>query len=355
MIDDFSTKEKYPQIAVSVDMLDTGVDIPEILNLVFFKKVRSYSKFWQMIGRGTRLCPDLLGDGMDKERFLIFDFCGNFDFFRADTHGVETGIAETLSEKIFNLKTQIIRELQNDVGEDEKEYRKKLIEDQLATVRSLNDESFRVKLHYRYVEKYRADNAWNFIESKDIYTINLAILQSKNTSRSIRFVMDSAEKLQEVDLPQIKAQKYLLDKITTIEFWDHTDIVELETVRETMRDLMKYLPRKEKIIYMTSFEEKILDEKEGESLCYGNDLQNYKKREESYLKELEHILWTELGTKGEYAKEYGDTPIGKLVRRIVGTDRAAVNEAFSESLTEETLNVNQLRFLKTIFLQLVVY
>lgn len=225
----------------------------------------------------------------------------------------------------------------------------------MATVRSLNDESFRVKLHYRYVEKYRADNAWNFIESKDIYTINLAILQSKNTSRPIRFVMDSAEKLQEVDLPQIKAQKYLLDKITTIEFWDHTDIVELETVRETMRDLMKYLPRKEKIIYMTSFEEKILDEKEGESLCYGNDLQNYKKREESYLKELEHILWTELGTKGEYAKEYGDTPIGKLVRRIVGTDRAAVNEAFSEFLTEETLNVNQLRFLKTIFLQLVVY
>lgn len=125
MIDDFSTKEKYPQIAVSVDMLDTGVDIPEILNLVFFKKVRSYSKFWKMIGRGTRLCPDLLGDGMDKERFLIFDFCENFDFFRADTHGVETGIAETLSEKLFNPKTQIIRELQNDVNEDEKEYRKK--------------------------------------------------------------------------------------------------------------------------------------------------------------------------------------------------------------------------------------
>lgn len=404
LIDDFSTKEKYPQIAVSVDMLDTGVDIPEILNLVFFKKVRSYSKFWQMIGRGTRLCPDLLGDGMDKERFLIFDFCGNFDFFRADTHGVETGIAETLSEKIFNLKTQIIRELQNDVDEDEKEYRKKLIEDQLATVRSLNDESFRVKLHYRYVEKYRADNAWNFIESKDIselkgnvaplivsedkdeyakrfdlliYTIGLAILQSKNASRPIRFVMDSAERLQEVDLPQIKAQKYLLDKITTIEFWDHTDIVELETVREAMRDLMKYLPRRERTVYITSFEEKILDEKEGESLRFSNDLQNYKKRVESYLKEhqdnlavyklrtnkkltgmdlkeLERILWTELGTKDEYTKEYGDTPIGKLVRRIVGTDRAAVNEAFSEFLTEEKLNVNQLRFVNLIVDYIVV-
>ena len=77
LIDEFSTKDKMPQIAVSVDMLDTGIDIPEILNLVFFKKVRSYDKFWQMIGRGTRLCPNLLGEGLDKERFLIFDFCNN--------------------------------------------------------------------------------------------------------------------------------------------------------------------------------------------------------------------------------------------------------------------------------------
>ncbi len=226
----------------------------------------------------------------------------------------------------------------------------------------MNDDSFRVKLHYRYVEKYRADSAWSFIESKDIsdlkgnvaplivsedkdeyakrfdlliYTIDLAMLQSKNASRPIRFIMDSAEKLQKIDLPQIKEQEYLLNKISTIEFWDHTDIVELETVREAVRDLMKYLPKKEKRIYTTSFDEEILEEKEGESLRFGNDLQNYKKCVESYLRELEHILWTELGTKEEYKKEYVDTPIGKLVRRVVGTDRAAVNEAFSEFLTED--------------------
>ena len=84
LIDEFSTSDKMPQIAVSVDMLDTGIDIPEILNLVFFKKVKSYAKFWQMIGRGTRLCPNLLGEGMDKERFLIFDFCNNFEYFRVN-------------------------------------------------------------------------------------------------------------------------------------------------------------------------------------------------------------------------------------------------------------------------------
>ncbi len=78
LIDDFSDKDKLPQIAVSVDMLDTGIDIPEILNLVFFKKVRSKTKFWQMIGRGTRLCENLLGLGYDKEKFLIFDFCNNY-------------------------------------------------------------------------------------------------------------------------------------------------------------------------------------------------------------------------------------------------------------------------------------
>lgn len=80
-IDEFSDPAKLPQIAISVDMLDTGIDVPEVLNLVFFKKVMSKAKFWQMIGRGTRLCPGLL-DGEDKQKFYIFDFCGNFEFFR---------------------------------------------------------------------------------------------------------------------------------------------------------------------------------------------------------------------------------------------------------------------------------
>ena len=80
-IDEFSDPDKLPQIAISVDMLDTGIDVPEILNLVFFKKVMSKAKFWQMIGRGTRLCPGLI-NGEDKDQFYIFDVCGNFEFFR---------------------------------------------------------------------------------------------------------------------------------------------------------------------------------------------------------------------------------------------------------------------------------
>ncbi len=70
LIDDFSTPDKAPHIAISVDMLDTGIDVPEVVNLVFFKLVRSKTKFWQMIGRGTRLCPDLFGPGRGQEELL---------------------------------------------------------------------------------------------------------------------------------------------------------------------------------------------------------------------------------------------------------------------------------------------
>ncbi len=102
--EDFTTKDKYPQIAVSVDMLDTGVDVPEIVNLVFFKKVRSKSKFWQMIGRGTRLCEDLFGVGLDKDSFRIFDYCSNFEFFRENKKCKESTLSKSLTENLFNIK-----------------------------------------------------------------------------------------------------------------------------------------------------------------------------------------------------------------------------------------------------------
>ena len=108
-IDDFSTPEKLPQIAISVDMLDTGIDIPEVLNLVFFKKVKSKAKFWQMIGRGTRLCEGLL-DGEDKEKFYIFDFCGNFEFFRMGGSS-ESKLMVTLQSAVFQLKVEIVYKL----------------------------------------------------------------------------------------------------------------------------------------------------------------------------------------------------------------------------------------------------
>lgn len=303
-----------------------------------------------------------------------------------------------MTERIFNVKTQLIRALQERKTEEEKEYRNQLVEEQMQVLRKMDDTSFRVKLHYRYVEKYIEKKAWTYIETIDVsdlkehiapiivaeagdeyakrfdllmYSIALAHLQSANSVKLISRVVNSAEKLKNVDIPQIKEKKYILDKITTKEFWDDTDIIELDMVREEIRDLIQYLPKKEQKIYTTNFDEEVLEEKEGESLLLGNELTNYKKRVESYLKEhqdnlavyklrnnkkitesdlkeLERVLWKELGTKAEYEKEYGDTPVGKLVRKIVGTSRIAVNEAFSEFLTEEKLNVNQMRFVRLI-------
>ncbi|MDO4556204.1 MAG: DEAD/DEAH box helicase family protein, partial [Lachnospiraceae bacterium] len=144
-IDEFSDPKKRPQIVISVDMLDTGIDVPEVLNLVFFKKVMSKAKFWQMIGRGTRLCPGLM-DGKDKEKFYIFDFCGNFDFFRMGG-GKETASKLALQGAIFNLEFQIAFKLQNIEYQTPRliVYRDKLIEIMTNKVRQLNKENFVVR------------------------------------------------------------------------------------------------------------------------------------------------------------------------------------------------------------------
>ena len=402
LIDEFSSKDKMPQIAVSVDMLDTGIDIPEILNLVFFKKVRSYSKFWQMIGRGTRLCKDLLGEGLDKERFLIFDFCNNFEFFRVNKNGSENGIQASLSEKIYNTKAMICRELQSSeysADEEYSKYRSDLVSEMMGSVMELNDSSFRVKAHYRYVEMFRNIKTWNNLETVEIsdikehiaplvkpprdnelakrfdylvYSIELGILQSKNVQNNVNIVVDTAEQLNEkYSIPQVKAQKETIEKVQTQEFWDNTNILELNRVREALRSLIQYLDKNKRKIYYTDFTDILSDAVEGEPLYGENDLKNYRKKVEFYLKEhednlsvyklrnnkklnetdlkeLERILWSELGSKDDYIKEYGDTPVGRLVRKIVGVDRNALNEAFSKFLTDEKLNINQIRFVNLI-------
>ena len=103
--------DKDPQIAVSVDMMDTGVDAPRVLNLVFFKEVKSYSKYWQMIGRGTRLCPGIFGIGRDKEYFLIFDICGNFEFFDEFPEGAAGNTTKSLQRQLFEAQLEIVQSI----------------------------------------------------------------------------------------------------------------------------------------------------------------------------------------------------------------------------------------------------
>ena len=118
IIDDFSKKEKMPHIAISVDMLDTGIDVPEVVNLVFFKIVRSKAKFWQMVGRGTRLCPELYGPGQDKKDFFIFDFCQKLEFFSQELEGSEGAVAQPLSQRLFNARLELIDVLDKRLASD---------------------------------------------------------------------------------------------------------------------------------------------------------------------------------------------------------------------------------------------
>ncbi|HHY0048391.1 TPA: DEAD/DEAH box helicase family protein [Clostridioides difficile] len=401
IIDDFSDKNKLPQIAVSVDMLDTGIDIPEILNLVFFKKVRSKTKFWQMIGRGTRLCPDLLGVDMDKERFLIFDFCNNFEFFKFNLKGFEGNKAETLTEKLFNIKVSMVKELQ-DIKYIEGKYaelRKELLEELITSVKALNEDSYIVRMNLSYVHKYKNENVWSNIGavaqneireyisplitsySDDelakrfdvvMYNIQLAYLQNNNASKGIRHVMVTAEKLSKLGtIPQIQQQKYTIEKAMTEDFWEDSDIFEVEEVRISLRELIKYLEKSSQKIYYTSFEDMIVAEDRNDSVYNANNLKNYKKKVEYYLNShkdelaifklrnnkkitkqdvetLEEILLKQLGNCDDYKKEFGDTPVSQLVRKLVGLDREAANEAFSEFLNNKSFNTKQIHFVKLI-------
>src|SRR5207248_7408180 len=111
LIDSFSIPSKPPHIAISIDMLDTGIDVPEIVNLVFFKLVRSKTKFWQVIGRGTRLSRDLFGPGKDKKFFYVFDYCQNLEFFSQNPETTDGSLGESLSTQLFKLRLELISEL----------------------------------------------------------------------------------------------------------------------------------------------------------------------------------------------------------------------------------------------------
>lgn len=401
IIDDFSDKDKLPQIAVSVDMIDTGIDVPEILNLVFFKKVRSKTKFWQMIGRGTRLCPDLLGIDMDKESFLIFDFCNNFEFFRVNPKGFEGGKMETLSEKLFNIKVSMAKELQ-DIKYTEGEYvnlRKELLDELITSIKFLDENKYTVRMNLKYVHKYKNEDLWSTIATEaqsDIrnfiaplitsltddelskrfdlvmYNIQLAYMQNNNANRGIKTVMDTAEQLSKLGtIPQVQAQKYVIEKAMTEAFWEGADIFELDEVRIALRELLKYIERGTTTIYYTNFEDIIIAEEKNESMYNANNLKDYKRKVEHYLKAhkdelaifklrnnkkitkqdietLEEILLTELGSSYDYQKEFGNTPVSQLVRKLVGLDREAANEAFSGFLSNESFNTKQIHFVKLI-------
>ena len=409
IIDDFKIPEKDPVIAVSVDMMDTGIDVPECVNLVFFKKVRSKTKFWQMIGRGTRLSKELTcidqidGEYTAKRRFLIFDYCGNFEYFRAHKEGFESRETKTLSENIFGKQIRIAVALQESAfaGDDYQSWRSELVETCYSQVLALNTDLIAVRLHIQSVEKFKKPGAFNYISEGDkgelmqqiapivhlddndefakrfdnfMYGLVIAQIEQmpslKNAQKQLRDIGTLLER--KVSIPQVKAKLPIIKEVNTDAFWEANDFLLYERVRKELRELIKFLndvdPRKPII---TRLSDPIIDQKEGDPMEPGYDFEDYRAKVNRYVNEngnalaiyklthniplsaadyseLEHVLTSELGSKEDYEREYGDTPFGLLIRKIAKLDHEAAMQAFSQFINDQSLNQKQIAFVHKI-------
>lgn len=403
LLNKFKGKHNMPQVAVSVDMLDTGIDVPEVANLVFFKPVRSSAKYWQMIGRGTRLCKDLFGYGINKKEFIIFDFCENFEFFNNKPKGIEGSTSKSLSQRLFELRLRLSFVLQSQDETELKEYGSLILEGLILQTQSLSTDSFIVRQHWREVEKYKDANAWNALTDLDVkelfdhiaplmtetdqdemakrfdalmLDIQLSVLNGeKKQAGLIQKVVSTAGKLsKKASIPSVARKMDYIQDAQNKAFWQAGDIPAIERLRIELRDLIKFIDFENTPIYFTMFEDEFEPNIIEHQLIYGfNDLDTYKSKVEQYLKqnshnltiikirsniqiskteldELEKMLFDqgEIGTKDEFNKVYGEQPLGKFIRSIVGLDTNAAKLAFGQILNGQTLNSQQIKFMDTI-------
>lgn len=414
LLDDFKDPTKLPQIAISVDMLDTGIDVPEVVNLVFYKQVFSVSKFWQMFGRGTRLCEDLFGPGDDKKEFYIFDYMANFQFFKENPQGKESSSDGSLAEKAFSLKVHTIQALQAMEYQTEEliPFRKALVDELSSSVAALNVEQFQVRQNLEYVEKYSKPEAFQYLDilEADRIIAHLAALMppadgdeyarrfdvvmfqiilaklDNNTDKYnsyVRTVKRAAMTLeQKATIPEVIAAKETLARAKSDTFWNTATLPEIDKIREEMRGLMHFLKReiRHKIINVT---DQVLFEREGEEFTQPSNLESYYERARRYVDEnydepalnklrnnipldeedwetLERIFWSEVGTAEEYKREIHtaddeDIPLGKFVRSLTGLDKATAEQAFNEFLDTGLYTQEQITFVRYIIDWLVQY
>ncbi|MBF2055415.1 MAG: DEAD/DEAH box helicase family protein [Candidatus Sericytochromatia bacterium] len=402
VLDDFSTADKLPQIAISVDMLDTGIDIPELVNLVFFKKVRSKAKFWQMIGRGTRLRPDLFGIGDDKKAFRIFDYCGNFEFFRTAKNLSEGRATASLTEQLFGLRLRIAQALQHLRYQQPvwQAFRTQLIDALFAEFSAIDERHFASRLRIEFIHCYNTAEAWQNITdtmvselekqiapllnpSEDnelskrfdalMYGIMLASLSGSSPSKQQRQkLVETGEALAaKGHLARIQRQAAVIERIQDPAYWQEADLFEHEAVRVALRDLLDLLGRASQQLYYTHFTDQKLEVRENPTFYGREDYRSYKAKVNAYLKDhandlpihklhhnkaltpqdlryFEQLLWQELGSADDYQREYGDEPLLKLVARLVGLERTAALELFSAFLSDHALNSQQIAFVHRV-------
>ena len=413
LIDDFSQKDKAPHIAISVDMLDTGIDVPEVANLVFFKPVYSKIKFWQMIGRGTRLCPDLFGPGDDKQDFRVFDFCFNFDFFNEYPQGFDAGGVPPLGTRLFCYRVQLLARVQARPDLDpDAALAESLITELHTETAAMNRENFIVRMHLESVDRFRERTAWERLSAadfeevqRDVAGLPSEIRRDEIESRmfdltALRIQLALAEHntigfethrkrmikiatlLEEKSaIPAVKVQLAYLAAMQESGFWEEIGLTGLEELRLRLRELVPLLDKRKRKIVFTDFQDKIMEVREDAGVYMPKMTgAQYEKKVKEYLRNhLNHIVihrlrtnlpLTETDLQGlettliEIGEEDGKTLLSGLlarseapslahfVRSLVGLDRAAAQSAFSEFLSDESLTPQQIRFVEMVIDQL---
>ena len=365
LIDDFYIPNKPPYIAVSVDMLDTGIDVPEILNLVFFKMVRSKTKFWQMIGRGTRLCKDLFGPGEHKEFFYVFDYCENLEFFGERPEGIEAPVQESIKTKNFKRRVSIVDHIQQGSTKEQEDAPqagelKELAhdyQDQLHDIVSkMNTDNFIVRPKRAYVEKYKDRNSWSELSSTDVVDINenlaslpyddddeefarrfdllvlnleLAILEhDPKLPRYQERIRELASGLEEKkSIPVVNAQMELILEVQTDDFWEYVTLPMLENVRKKLRDLIKFVDKGtgRDNVY-TNFEDEIGEGTEATDLVQKDvNLKNYRLKVEKFIREHQtHVTIHKLKSNQPIA----ETDISALEEILFSDDGPGTKEDY---------------------------
>ncbi|MBJ7881869.1 DEAD/DEAH box helicase family protein [Gelidibacter salicanalis] len=294
-------KERLPQIAISVDMMDTGIDAPSCVNLVFYKPVKSYAKFWQMIGRGSRLRPDLFGVGEDKSHFLIFDLCGNFEFFEENPKGIDASAQKSLTEILFSLRLQLAEYLKSPQFKDDtslQDFKTELLDGLHREIATLNLERFDVKMKLEIVHEFGNDNReiWNHLSKRDIkrieeelatlvkpqqgdtdlaryydkllYTLITKRLETPNSEEYVnsfiipisKIASTSKKLLKKTTIPAVKAKEDIIKMPLEEDFWKVDGIVHLEKLRKGVRELVKYIDPVDQRYVTTDFADYILEE-----------------------------------------------------------------------------------------------
>ena len=423
LIDAFSARDKAPHIAISVDMLDTGIDVPEVVNLMFFKIVRSRTKFWQMVGRGTRLCPDLFGPGEHKKFFYLFDYCQNLEFFSQNPDTTDGSASESLGTRLFKARLSLIEELEHkgmdgqQVNEPSAKYGPQPNHQQLRdstaghlhqVVAAMNVENFVVRPQRRTVEKFARTEAWKALTGDDhgelasriaslptewvdgdeeakrfdllILRTQLAILQAApgfvTLRDQVRAIAGALEEQEAV--PAIQAEMVLIQAVAGDEWWSDVTLGMLESARKRLRLLVKLIEKSKKKIVYTDFIDELGTETTFDlpEVANGLDMAKFKDKARQFLKaqeghlalqrlrrgqaltptdlvELERMLADAGGTPELIQKAVEDKlGLGIFIRSLVGMEREAVAQAFSEVIAGTQATPDQIEFIELIVLEL---